>query len=160
MSCQETGGPKSQVERTCAQGVISLLIQASSHSHFSSPCQYHMMGSSQKGPQRAKQITQMEIMTTLIKRWRHHPALTHTEQRKPPNISFSALRSKHRAWATHDVPLDDHLLPAVSGPLAFGLHYHQTTGLTGVTEVGKDLRNAASQGTLRTGCSKGRDVAG
>lgn len=51
-----------------------------------------------------------------------------------------------------DVPLDYHLLPAFSQPL--GLHYHQITGLMGgVMAARGGLRNATSQGALRTGCS-------
>lgn len=60
-------------------------------SHFPTVCQYHMMCSSQKGLQRAKQITQMEIMTTLIKQWHHHPAFNTLCQVKPLNISYLSL---------------------------------------------------------------------
>lgn len=108
--------------------MMPTLIQASPRSHFPTVCQYHMMCSSQKGLQRAKQITQMEIMTTLIKQWHHHPAFNTLCQVKPLNISYLSLERK--TWdvqAMRDVPQDYHLLAAFSQPL--GIHYHQTIGL-------------------------------
>lgn len=88
-----------------------------------------MMSSSQKGPQRAKQITQKEIMTTLIKQWHHHSAFNTHRQTKPINISVYALRRTDRTWTTQEVPLDYPLPSAFSQP--WGLYYHQTTGLMG-----------------------------
>ena len=106
------------------------LIQASQRSHFPTVCQYHMMCSSQKGLQRAKQITQREIMTTLIKRWHHHPDFNTHCQAKPLNISFLSLEQKTwDVWAKRDVPRDYHLPAAFSQPLGF--HYHHTIGLMG-----------------------------
>ena len=93
-------------------------------------------------------------MTTLIKRWHHHPDFNTHCQVKPLNISFLSLEQK--TWdmrAMRDVPQDYHLPTAFSQPLGF--HYHHTIGLMGRGghSSGGSLRNASSQGALRTGCS-------
>lgn len=126
--------------------MISALIQASSHSHFSSLCQCHMMSSSQKGPQRAKQISQMEIMTTLIKQWHHHP-----ESRRSLLISLFKLREESTGRGPYMMFPRWPPFPAVSVPLTFITT--RPLAQRGVRAVGKASENASSQGALRTGCS-------
>lgn len=112
-----------------------------------------MTSSSQKGPQSAKQITQMQITAALIKQSSpSSPSLPYTQSEKASQCLFSKPREESAGRG--NVRRSPRLPPSPSFLSAFGSSLSPGHWLNGgVTAARGGLRNAASQGALRTGCS-------